>query len=157
MDTKNLLKKWKRLVEKKSTNMACILNFIVPHQILLNPITGYRSVCTVLHPVRLLSLPLRVIANVSDLARSFCIDAYSPVQFYLHMQPIQVPLPSFIICKFILSTYPVSFNLSMSQRSRQLILFVNTIPSRICFDTGSSWYIPSFKTIMSIYSVDSVP
>ena len=79
-----------------------------------------------------------------------------PFQFYLHIQPTKVPLPSFIICKFKVSTYPDSFNLSISHKSKQLISLVNTIPSRICFDTGSSWYIPSFKTIMSIYSEDSL-
>ena len=58
--------------------MASILDSFALQKKLSNHNTGYRSVCTVLHPVRLWSLPLRVIANVSDLARSFCIDAYSP-------------------------------------------------------------------------------
>ena len=55
-----------------------------------------------------------------------------------HIQPINDPLPSFIICKFSVSTYPVNFNLSMSHKSKQLISLVKTIPSRICFVTGIS-------------------
>ena len=59
-----------------------------------------------------------------------------PFQFYLHIQPIIAPLPSFIICKFKVSTYPVNFNLSISQRSKQLISPNNSIPSSISFVTG---------------------
>jgi len=61
-----------------------------------------------------------------------------PFQFYLHIQPMKEPLPSFIICKFKVSIYPVSFNLSMSHRSKQSISEVMAIPSIISFVTGIS-------------------
>ena len=53
----------------------------------------------------------------------------------------KIPLPSFMICRFNVSTYPVNFNLSMSHKIKTITSFVNTIPSIICFVTGISYIV----------------
>jgi len=66
---------------------------------------------------------------------------------YLHTQPIIDPLPSFMMCRFNVSTYPVSFSLSISHRSMQSTSLINSIPSNNFVVTGISWYNLSFKII----------
>ena len=52
------------------------------------------------------------------------------------MQPIKLPEPSFIICRFKVSAYPVNFSRSISHKSKQFISAVITMLSIICLVTG---------------------
>ena len=76
--------------------------------------------------------------NRKQRLKAFRNDAGKPQyeEIYRHIQPIILPLPSFIMCRFIVSTYPVSFSLKISQRSKQFISLNSSTPSNIFFVTG---------------------
>ena len=127
-------------------NIKCILGLIV------RPIRSYKTSCfpcTYSQPAKLQVATLRSSLTYREmpLARFGRPWAF---KFYLHIQPIRLPLPSFMMCRFSVSTYPVNFSLSMSHRLKQSTSANKDKWSVICFVTGTNWYNPSFRIIRSI-------